>query len=293
MRCLCFLILALPVVALGETSRAHMLLSLMESPESKTVLIAAHRGGYGDDKEQGAPENSVANVKVAQDKGFDVYETDIRRTTDAVFVVVHDDTLDRETDGSGPVEALALEKVQQLKKRFRDGSLSDEPVATLEELMLAGKGLLLFKPDLKPGILEHFDELARLITRLEMTDQVFIRTSWKDAGTIEKLFASGTPRVEVMFKVKTAAQVKTAHERFSPRTIQIDVAKGESLSPQKREAIQTARDLGIVVETHSYGDAEQWKELIEAGVRMFHTAVPDKTLEYLIENGWREGIPQP
>ncbi len=183
--------------------------------------------------------------------------------------------------------------MKQLKKRFRDGSLSDEPVATLEGLLLAGKGRLLFKPDLKPGILEHFDELARLITRLEMTDQVFVRTSWKDAETIEKLFASGTPRVEIMFKVKTAAQVKAAHERFSPRTIQIDVAKGESLSPQKREAIQMARDLGILVETHSYGDAAQWKELIEAGVRMFHTAVPDKTLDYLIENGWREGIPQP
>ncbi|MEX2578657.1 MAG: glycerophosphodiester phosphodiesterase family protein [Verrucomicrobiales bacterium] len=252
------------------------------------VLVAAHRGGYANDRGDGAPENSVANVEAAVRKGFDVYETDIRRTADDVFVIVHDDTLDRETNGTGPVEDLTLDEVKKLRKRYRDGSLSDEPVATLEELLVAGKERILFKPDLKPGTLQHFAELAALIAGLEMEDQVFLRTRARDANAIANHFAAGAPRVEVMFKVDRPKQVEAIDERFSPATIQINVAKGESLPEEKREAIRLARERGIVVESHSYGDESQWRELAEAGVRMFHTAVPGPTLEWLEANGWRE-----
>jgi len=263
-------------------------LRLAQTEDAKFVLIAAHRGGYAQDKADQAPENSVANVEVAIAKGFDVYETDIRRTSDGVFVIVHDYTLDRETNGSGPVEELTAAEVDQLRKRYRDGSLSDQKVATLKELLLAGKGRILFKPDLKPGLVEHFDALARLIHDLEMEDQVFLRTTLKDSAAIEQCFASGTPKVEVMFKVDRPEQVRMVAERFSPRTIQINHEKDEELTAQKQKAIQTARELGMLVETHSYSDPAEWTALAEAGVRMFHTAMPDPTLAGLQQSGWRQ-----
>ena len=71
------------------------------------------------------------------------------------------------------------------------------------------------------------------------------------------------------------------------KTIQINVERDEILSPAKIEAIQTAVKLGLLVETHSYGDPAQREALIEAGVRMFHTAIPDETLGWLREKGWR------
>ena len=256
--------------------------------QAKFVQIAAHRGGYSNDRKDKAPENSVANVEVAIRKGFDVYETDIRRTADGHFVIVHDATLDRETDGAGQVENLSLAGMQKLRKRYRDGSLSDESVATLEELLTAGKDRILFKPDLKPGVIEHFADLAKLIAELEMEDQVFLRTSWKDAGVIAEHFAEGIPKVEVMFKVDRPDQVREVAERFSPATIQINFGKDEILSEKKMEAIRLAGELGMLVETHSYGDEAQWEDLAKAGVRMFHTAVPEETLEWLEENGWRE-----
>ncbi|MCB1062831.1 MAG: glycerophosphodiester phosphodiesterase family protein [Verrucomicrobiae bacterium] len=280
----------LPAVARSESTRARDLLGALADPDDRTALIAAHRGGYADDREDQAPENSVANIAVAIARGFDCYETDIRRTADGVFVVVHDDTLDRETDGSGPVEALTYAQVKKLRKRYRDASLSPEPVAILEALLTAGRQRLLFKPDLKPGVIDHFDELAKLIDRLGMNDQVFLRTSWKDAEVIAAHFEKGTPKVEVMFKVKTVAQVKAAAAQFSPRTIQVDVEKGETLSNEKREAIRVARELGMVVETHAYNDPDQWADLLRAGVRMFHTASPDATLAWLKEHQWRQAL---
>lgn len=251
------------------------------------VLIAAHRGGYADDKADRAPENSVANVAVAIRKGFDLYETDIQRTKDGVFVIVHDETLDRETTGQGRASDLTLLDLKALTKRYRDGSLSEEKVATLEELLLAGKDRIRFKADLKPGLDAHIDVLARLLHRLGMVDQVYLRCSRKEAAAIEKALASGTPKIELMVKVDTAEQVRDIAARFSPKTIQINVEKDEVLSPAKIEAIRTAAKLGLLVETHSYGDPAQREALIEAGVRMFHTAVPEETLSWLKARGYR------
>ncbi len=198
------------------------------------VLVAAHRGGYSNDKVDNAPENSVANVKLAIRKGFDVFETDIQRTADGVFVIVHDSTLDRETNGSGPVKNLTLKQLKALRKRYRDGSLSEERVATLEELLLAGRGKILFKPDLKPGIIDHFTELAQLITRLKMADQVFLRTGFGDAWEIKSCFENGCPRVEVMFKTKSLAQVKSVIERFSRGRFRSTSQKEKWCLPTKR-----------------------------------------------------------
>lgn len=251
------------------------------------VLVAAHRGGYATDRADRAPENSVANVTVAIRKGFDLYETDIQRTKDGVFVIVHDETLDRETTGQGHAADLTLLELKALTKCYRDGSLSEEKVATLQELLLAGKGRIRFKADLKPGLDAHIDELAHLLHRLGLVDQVYLRCSRKEATAIEEAFASGTPKIELMVKADTAAQVRDIAARFSPKTIQINVEKDEVLSPAKIEAIQTAVKLGLLVETHSYGDPAQREALIEAGVRMFHTAIPDETLAWLKEKGWR------
>lgn len=252
-----------------------------------TVLVAAHRGGYSNELADKAPENSVANVAVAIAKGFDLFETDIQRTKDGVFVVVHDDTLERETTGQGAVADLTLADLKALQKRFRDGSVSEEKVATLEELLLAGKGKIKFKADVKTGIIEHMDALSKFIHGLGMADDLYLRCSKKEATAIEKHFQNGTPKVELMVKVDTADEVKDIAKRFSPKTIQIDVEKDAALTPEQREAITTAVGLGIIVETHSYSDPAQWKELVTAGVRMFHTTQPEETLVWLKEQGWR------
>ncbi len=261
------------------------ILAALRNPVSDQVLVAAHRGGYSRDREEGAPENTVANIEVAVRKGFDGYETDIRRTRDGVFVIVHDDTLDRETNGTGPVEAMDFAGVKALRKRYKDGSLSDEPVASLEDFLEAGKGRILFKADLKPGVIDHFDELAREIVAHGMEEQVILRTRWKDADAVEAAFESGTPRVSVMFQVDAAWQVKAAVERFHPETIQVNLAKGEALSGKKIEAIAAARRAGVLVEMHSYNDPALWDELIAQGVRMFHTTAPEETLEHLRAKG--------
>lgn len=250
------------------------------------VLVAAHRGGYANDKTDRAPENSLANLELAIRKGFDVYETDIQRTSDGIFVIMHDETIERETNGSGRISEMTFAEVRQLRKRFRDGSLSAQRVATLEQLLKAGRGRILFKPDLKRGVVAHFADLATLIHRCGMQDQVFLRTGLGDRKQIAKYFQQGCPKVEVMFKVDAVAQAKSVINEFHPATIQVNLAKGEVVSQDKALAIEYAASQGVLVETHVYSDGKQWDRLAGLGVRMFHTTNPDAVLSHLQKNGW-------
>lgn len=72
-------------------------------------LIVAHRGGALE-----APENTLASVRHGVACGADWQEIDVRLTRDEEVVVIHDDTLERTTNGIGPVAAATLAQVRAL-----------------------------------------------------------------------------------------------------------------------------------------------------------------------------------
>jgi len=65
--------------------------------------IIGHRGASGL-----APENTIASFDLALEQGAEAFEFDLRMTRDGVPVVFHDPTLDRTTDGKGPLLDRAL-----------------------------------------------------------------------------------------------------------------------------------------------------------------------------------------
>lgn len=70
----------------------------------------AHRGGS-----RVAPENTMTAFRSAiEDWGADVLELDVRLTRDGEVVVIHDPTVDRTTDGTGPVSALSVAELRTL-----------------------------------------------------------------------------------------------------------------------------------------------------------------------------------
>lgn len=81
-------------------------------------LLVAHRGGAGL-----APENTLLAFRGAVDDwDADMFETDVRLTADGEVVALHDETVDRTTDGSGAVREMTWERVRELDAgyRFRD-----------------------------------------------------------------------------------------------------------------------------------------------------------------------------
>lgn len=104
------------------------------------VMRIAHRGASGQ-----APENTLAAIGRALEIGVDLVEVDVHLTADGWPVLMHDRTVDRTTDGSGPVDTLRLAEVRSLDAGSWFGpAFAGERVPTLEEALdLVGKRALL------------------------------------------------------------------------------------------------------------------------------------------------------
>ncbi len=73
-------------------------------------IFAAHRGGAGL-----APENTIEAFRSAVEEwGVDMLELDVRLSRDGQVMVIHDETVDRTTDGTGRVTDLSLGELRAL-----------------------------------------------------------------------------------------------------------------------------------------------------------------------------------
>jgi len=115
---------------------------------SDELLIIAHRGASGH-----APENTLAAFKKAVALGAAFIETDLQLTRDAHFVAIHDDTLDRTTNGEGKVHDRTLAELRKLDAGSWFGSeFAGERIPTLEEILeFSKKNDVVFYLELKPG----------------------------------------------------------------------------------------------------------------------------------------------
>jgi glycerophosphoryl diester phosphodiesterase len=77
-------------------------------------LFFAHRGGSAL-----APENTLVAYEKGLSYGADALELDVHPTRDGEIVVIHDDTLDRTTDGSGRVSGFTLDDLRQFDAGYR------------------------------------------------------------------------------------------------------------------------------------------------------------------------------
>lgn len=80
----------------------------------KPPRLFGHRGAAGV-----APENTLPSFRRAREVGVDVFELDVHATRDGEVVVLHDPTLDRTTDGAGPVAALTFTELARLDAGHR------------------------------------------------------------------------------------------------------------------------------------------------------------------------------
>jgi glycerophosphoryl diester phosphodiesterase len=101
------------------------------------TLNIAHRGASAL-----APENTIAAFERAVELGADVIELDLHMSQDGELVVIHDDTLDRTTDGSGPVHQRSLAELMRLDAgRWFGEGFAGQRIPRLDEVLdrFAGK----------------------------------------------------------------------------------------------------------------------------------------------------------
>ena len=145
-----------------------------DTPRDK-VYIVAHRANTKAGINQRIPENSLEIIKVAIESGVvDMIEIDARPTKDGVLVLMHDETVNRTTNGSGKVADLTYADIQKLDmNRENDKVTTGIKVPTLKEAFELCKGKMFINLDIHSKKVP-VGQLAALIKECGMMDQVMI-----------------------------------------------------------------------------------------------------------------------
>jgi glycerophosphoryl diester phosphodiesterase len=109
------------------------------------VMVVAHRGFSG-----AAPENTLAAFGKAIEIGSDMIELDVHFSKDGKIVVIHDETLERTTNGRGKVADHTLTDLKKLDAGSSfGGQFAGERIPTLEEVLALAKGRVLVNIEIK------------------------------------------------------------------------------------------------------------------------------------------------
>lgn len=94
-------------------------------------LITAHRGASAE-----YPENTMAAFDAGLRAGADASECDVHRSGDGELMVIHDDTVDRTTDGSGPVSQMTADELAGLDAGgYMGRKFAGEQIPRLEDVI--------------------------------------------------------------------------------------------------------------------------------------------------------------
>ena len=149
-------------------NRGEAILAQIHNPKSDYVVVACHRGDW-----RNFPENSALAIESVIKMGADIMELDIKMSKDSVLVLSHDLTLDRCTNGKGPVSDYTLEELKKFKlKRAHGVAIDTCRILTLEEALWICKDRICVNVD--HGY-EYYDQVLEISERLGVTDQLLIK----------------------------------------------------------------------------------------------------------------------
>ena len=172
-------IAAKPAKKAENLTRAQRIYAELHNPASKQVLVAAHRADW-----RNFPENSIAAIESAIQKGVDIIELDIKMTKDGHLVLMHDKKLDRTTSGKGLVSDYTLAEIKEMVLRAGQGVKTLHKVPTLEEALIVCKDRAVINVD--HGY-QFYDDVMVLLDKHNMHDQVLIKGKEEPEVVKEKL----------------------------------------------------------------------------------------------------------
>lgn len=134
----------------------------------------AHRGFSGN-----YPENTMIAFKKAVEVGADGIELDVQLTKDEEVVIIHDETIDRTTDGRGAVSSYNYEELKKFDASFKfKGEFGINPIPTLREYFEYIKDKdIVTNIELKTGVKEYLgieEKVWKLIKEYKLEDKVII-----------------------------------------------------------------------------------------------------------------------
>jgi glycerophosphoryl diester phosphodiesterase len=241
---------------------------------SRRPGVIAHRGVAAE-----APENTLPAIAKAIELGCAMAEIDVRYAADGELVLVHDETLDRTTDGSGRVGAKTLAELRRLDAGASAGAaFRGTRIPTLEEAVKLARGRIQLYLDLKE---RDPRPVVAAVEKLEARSIVFYRP-YTYTALQQILAASPSSRVLVDLGDWAQAPAFLAAVRGSFPTAFLS-SDWANWTPA---AVAEARTRGLTTLVNVLGPAdtpENLRRAVELGFDYIQTDHPRQLLEILQE----------
>jgi len=227
------------------------------------VLNIAHRGASGT-----FPENTLSAFRAAIDAGADMCELDVQLTRDGAVVVIHDETVDRTTDGKGEVAALTLEEIQRLDAgaKFKGGKVTGERISTLDEVFAATSGKCGLNIELKGAGVEA-QVAAIMQARNAFADSIVSSFNWDYLKKIQTLH----------FNIRIAL---LAEEKPVDLMMNAVAMRAHAINPRwdmvTADLCKAAHERGLKVYTWTVDADARMRALAECGVDGIMTNYPER-----------------
>ncbi len=227
-----------------------------------------------------APENTLPNFRACLDAHLG-FSCDARRSRDGVLVCIHDDTLDRTTDGSGPVAAAThadfarLDAGGSFASEFRGtGVPALEDVLRLVAAHPAAAGVYVI--DIQAEDAEVERDLVALAVRHGVLDRLLFMGRATAEPAVRRRLRVADPRCHVAVAVHDREQLSAALTADHPDWIDADWIDARFVpTTEEVAAIRAAGKRVIVSPPAAAGDEEStWRHAIAAGVDAMLTDDP-------------------
>jgi glycerophosphoryl diester phosphodiesterase len=248
--------------------------------------VIAHRGFSGI-----APENTLAAVRAAIEVGADMVEIDVTLSADGHIVVLHDETLDRTTNGSGEVSQLTLAELKRLDAGSWFGpSFAGERVPTLDQVLTEVEGRTLLNVEIKSEAVARgiVALVADTIRKLEMIDQVVV-SSFSPTALQEVHSLAPDIRTAVLYN-DTYHQGRDAVEIATELGATVFNIKRQRLT---RRMLRRCRQHDIPVGVYTVNEARRMRRLVKRGIDAIFTDRPDRLIEILVPSTPEVPAPTP
>lgn len=245
--------------------------------------VLAHRAGLGH-----GPQNTVEAALIADSLGADYIEMDVHRTSDGVFVTIHNPTIDATTNGTGVVSDMTFDQLQTFDAGY--GYMSNEDINPF-----VGKGVMIpaleavfgalphakYNLEIKPDDAAFAVPFCALLRKHGMEGQVFVASFNEKPMEAFRQACPEIPTSLTIQEIKLFVYLqKIGLSNLAPlhgSALQVPVAR-DGITIVTPSFIKAAHDRGLKVHVWTVNNADTIKWLDEIGVDGVITDFPERAM---------------
>ena len=262
-----FTLLSCLIVACGNSQQQDSSI-LPKKPQDHTIAMVVHRGAN-----HLAPENTYPAAQKCIEMRLDYVEIDVQQSKDSVLYILHDDTVDRTTDGTGRIADLYADEIDELDAGSWFGEeFRGEKLPRLAEYLDWIKGKAKVYLDVKSADL---DKLVAMVHEKQMSDEVFF---WFGDTLMTNEFRRIAPELPLKINADNIEQAQEVIHKYQPQIIEMRA------SADMGELIDWCQQRGIKAMVY-VPDTAHYRQVIHSNADMVNLDDPVFYLQLLDEDG--------